>query len=59
MKQLGAIIGIARFSVTLGVFWHLWGVWGFWWGLLIGLFWEVWLGVKVLAPMVLRAAGAP
>jgi hypothetical protein len=28
----------------LGVFWSAWDAVGFWWALLYGMFWPVWLG---------------
>ena len=33
--------------VSIGVFWYVWGVYGFWWGLLYGGFWEVWVGFRL------------
>lgn len=33
-------------GIGLGVFWGIWGVYGFWWGLLYGLFWPVWFGYR-------------
>jgi hypothetical protein len=37
--------GLAGFG--LGVWWYVWGVKGFWWGLLYGFFWPIWLGYHV------------
>ena len=34
-------------SVTFGVWWNVWGVYGFWWGVWYGLFWEIWVGYKL------------
>lgn len=30
-----------------GVFWFAWSKVGFWWALLYGAFWPVWLGYRV------------
>lgn len=37
----------------VGVFWYVWGQLGFWWGLLYGLFWQVWVGYR-LAELLLK-----
>lgn len=39
----GAGFGGAGF----GVFWYALGTVGFWWALLYGIFWPVWLGFRV------------
>jgi hypothetical protein len=31
-------------GVGLGVWWFVWGVKGFWWGVWYGMFWPVWAG---------------
>lgn len=33
----------------MGVFWYVWGLYGFWWGLAYGLFWQIWLGYRIAA----------
>jgi hypothetical protein len=33
--------------VGIGVFWCAWGAYGFWWALLCGMFWEVWVGFRL------------
>ena len=43
VRQFSAI----RLSVAIGVFWFVWGHYGFWWGILYGLFWPVWLGYRL------------
>lgn len=30
-----------------GVFWHVWTLYGFWWGVLYGLFWQSWVGYRL------------
>ena len=44
MKQL---LALTRFGIGIGVWWYIWGLYGFWWGILYGLFWEVWAGIKL------------
>ncbi len=34
-------------GVGFGVAWHVWSVYGFWWGVLYGAFWPVWLGHRL------------
>lgn len=34
-------------SVDSGVFWFVWAAKGFWWGLLYGLGWPVWVGYRL------------
>lgn len=34
-------------SFGLGVWWYTWGVYGFWWGVLYGMCWPVWLGWRL------------
>jgi hypothetical protein len=36
-------------GVGLGVGWYVWGVKGFWWGVLCGGFWPIWLGYHIAA----------
>lgn len=38
-----------RTSFFLGVWWFVWGKFGFWWGVLYGLFWQVWIGYRLAA----------
>jgi len=40
-------VGGFSLSVAGGVFWYVWGVYGFWWGLLYGFFWPVWVGYRM------------
>lgn len=30
-----------------GVFWYVWEIYGFWWGLLYGFFWPIWIGYRI------------
>lgn len=34
-------------SVSVGVFWFAWEKFGFLWGVLYGLFWEIWVGYRM------------
>lgn len=34
-------------SIALGVFWYTWGLYGFWWGLVYGAFWPMWIGYRL------------
>ena len=36
--------GFLSLEVGIGVWWFVWGVKGFWWGVLYGIGWETWLG---------------
>lgn len=36
-------------AISIGVWWGVWGLYGFWWGILYGLFWEFILGFKLAA----------
>lgn len=36
-------------SVAIGVWWYVWGIYGFWWGVCYGFFWPVWLGYRLAA----------
>jgi hypothetical protein len=40
-------------GVAIGVWWYVWGLYGFWWGVLYGLFFPVWLGFR-LAEFLLK-----
>lgn len=31
----------------IGVFWFVWGKLGFWWGLLYGFSWPIWIGYRI------------
>ena len=42
--------------VGIGVFWYVWGLYGFWWGLLYGFFWMIWAGYRLaqyLLPIII------
>lgn len=45
MKNSMTIYGFG--GVGCGVFWYVWGVHGFWWGVFYGLFWHYWLGYRL------------
>ena len=34
-------------GIGLGVWWVVWSVKGFWWGVLYGLGWPVWVGYRM------------
>jgi len=36
-------------GMAIGVFWHIWAVYGFWWGLWYACTWPIWLGLRVAA----------
>ena len=36
-------------GVGFGVWWFVWGAKGFWWGVLYGLFWPIWVGYHIAA----------
>lgn len=42
-------VGTFGLSVAIGVWWYVWGVYGFWWGVCYGFFWPVWLGFRLAA----------
>lgn len=37
------------FGIGFGVFWYVWGHLGFWWGVLYGACWPVWIGYRIAA----------
>jgi hypothetical protein len=39
----------AAAGIGIGVWWYVWGVYGFWWGVLYGFFWPVWIGFRLAA----------
>ena len=36
-------------GIGFGVWWFVWGVKGFWWGVLYGLCWPIWIGYHMAA----------
>jgi hypothetical protein len=44
-QQSVAITGFG--GVGLGVWWAIWGLKGFWWGVLYGMFWPIWIGYRL------------
>ena len=46
------LIAAIRFGIGIGAWWHIWGIYGFWWGMLYGVFWEVWVGIKLVHYLV-------
>lgn len=44
--RVSGTVGISV-GFGLGVFWHVWSLYGFWWGLLYGIGWGPWLGYRV------------
>jgi hypothetical protein len=44
-------------AIGVGVQWHVWGAVGFWWGVLYGLFWEVWAGYHLAAFLLAQGGG--
>lgn len=53
MNATAAPWGGIGIGVGVGVFWAAWGYYGFWWGLVYGLAWPIWLGYR-LAEYLLR-----
>lgn len=57
LKELGLMKGtfanpltvrwMGSLGVAYGVFWYVWGVYGFWWGLVYGAFWPIWVGYRL------------
>ena len=47
MVARGARIIIGVGGPGLGVFWAAWSYVGFWWALLYGFFWPVWIGFRL------------
>lgn len=43
VPAITAIVGCMNF----GVFWFVWDAAGFWWAILYGLFWPVWVGYRL------------
>jgi hypothetical protein len=43
---------IPSVSIAIGVWWYVWGAYGFWWGVLYGLFWPIWLGFRIAAYLI-------
>lgn len=41
------IFGVPSLSIAIGVWWYVWGVYGFWWGVFYGFFWPVWIGFRL------------
>lgn len=41
--------GLFALSVAIGVWWHVWGIYGFWWGVCYGFFYPIWLGYRLAA----------
>lgn len=36
-------------GIGIGVWWFVWGAKGFWWGLLYGMCWPIWIGYRLAA----------
>lgn len=36
-------------GLAIGIWWYVWGIYGFWWGVCYGLFWPIWVGYRVAA----------
>lgn len=47
--QTQTVSATVPFGVGFGVFWFVWGVHGFFWALLYGAFWPLWVGYRVAA----------
>lgn len=45
ISDRGFEIGSA--GVGFGVWWYVWDIYGFWWGILYGMFWPIWIGYRV------------
>lgn len=47
-KQINVGMGpLLGGGVGVGVFWYVWGIYGFFWGLAYGLWWPVWIGYRL------------
>lgn len=49
------LIGVS--GIGLGVFWAVWGVHGFFWGVLYGFFWPIWVGYHLALCLLQPALG--
>lgn len=38
---------VGNLGVGFGIFWVAWGKFGFWWGVLYGACWPIWLGYRL------------
>jgi hypothetical protein len=47
------LLAAVRVGIGIGVWWYIWGTYGFWWGVLYGVFWEVWVGFKLATYLVM------
>jgi len=47
MDKTTTIISGNLAGLGSGVFWFVWGYYGFWWGILYGLFWPMWIGYRI------------
>ena len=34
-------------AIGVGVWWYVWGIYGFAWGVLYGVFWQIWVGYRL------------
>lgn len=55
---MSSLLATLHLGISIAVFWRMWGEWGFWWGVLCGLGWEIWIIVKLtntyVIPWLLR-----
>lgn len=53
MSESKTVAALPKLGIALGVWWYVWGLYGFWWGVCYGLFWPEWVGYR-LAAFLLR-----
>jgi len=41
------LFATVAFGMAAGTFWFVWDKLGFWWGLVYGVFWTVYVGFKI------------
>ena len=45
--RTGMIRGYSFAAIGVGVWWYVWGLYGFWWGVLYGTCWQIWVGYRL------------
>ena len=49
MADVTSVKVLGLHGVGLGVWWYVWSLYGFWWGVLYGAFWPIWVGYRMAA----------
>ena len=47
MTRAGIVNVTVSSGIGIGVFWFAWGKFGFGWGILYGIFYQVWFGYRL------------